>query len=240
MRIGIISDVHSNITALEAIFDKFEEENVDKIICIGDVIGIGPYPEKCIEFLIKNENKIISFVQGNHEKYLIKGMKIHNHKDEKPMKKEELLPHLWNHSRIEKYQVEFIRDLKVRDLIEVEGKKIAIEHYPMDKKDKFKTFIKEPNSEQIQELFEEEADIYLFGHTHRRIYIEVNNKYYINPGSLGCYIHDKGANAGILEIESKGINYRQLLVEYDIEKVVNEIKELNYPLCKIIIRKFFK
>ena len=37
MKIGIISDIHSNILALEAVFNKFKEENVDKVIGIGDI-----------------------------------------------------------------------------------------------------------------------------------------------------------------------------------------------------------
>ena len=46
MKIGVISDIHSNILALEAVFNKFEEKNINNIICLGDIIGIGPYPEK--------------------------------------------------------------------------------------------------------------------------------------------------------------------------------------------------
>lgn len=42
MKIGVISDVHSNIDALKKVFEKFEEMKIDKVICLGDVIGIGP------------------------------------------------------------------------------------------------------------------------------------------------------------------------------------------------------
>ena len=41
MKIGIISDVHSNIEALENVFKKFEEQKIEKVICLGDIIGIG-------------------------------------------------------------------------------------------------------------------------------------------------------------------------------------------------------
>ena len=49
MRIGIISDVHSNIDALRAVFDEFTDRNVDKIICLGDIIGLGAHPEECVQ-----------------------------------------------------------------------------------------------------------------------------------------------------------------------------------------------
>ena len=46
MKIGIITDIHSNIQALEAVLEEFDRINVDKIICCGDIIGIGPNPEE--------------------------------------------------------------------------------------------------------------------------------------------------------------------------------------------------
>ena len=44
MRLGIITDIHSNKQALKAVLEKFDEINIDKIICCGDIIGIGPNP----------------------------------------------------------------------------------------------------------------------------------------------------------------------------------------------------
>ena len=49
MKIGIITDVHSNIIALNTVLNEFEKIKVDKIICCGDVIGIGPNPEETIQ-----------------------------------------------------------------------------------------------------------------------------------------------------------------------------------------------
>jgi len=243
MRIGIISDVHSNIDALQATYEVFCKEKIDKIICIGDVIGIGPYPEKCIQFFIDNKHYIQSFVKGNHENYLSKGIsrKNHNDKNAKPMTKEQIGTHEWNHSRLNSEQVDFIRNLKEKDCIEIEGNKIIVEHYPMDKNNKFKRFLKNPNQMEINELFEDKsANVYLFGHTHQRCYIKADGKHYINPGSLGCPIKTKAASAGILEIHNDRIEYRELEIEYDIERVINEIKLINYPLCNVMINDFYK
>ncbi|MDE5766402.1 MAG: metallophosphoesterase family protein, partial [Clostridia bacterium] len=44
MKIGIITDVHSNVIALDKVIQMFNAEKCDKIICCGDIIGIGPYP----------------------------------------------------------------------------------------------------------------------------------------------------------------------------------------------------
>lgn len=46
MKLGIITDIHSNIIALNEVLKEFEKIKIDKIICCGDIIGIGPNPEE--------------------------------------------------------------------------------------------------------------------------------------------------------------------------------------------------
>lgn len=52
MKIGILTDIHSNINALNVVLEEFEKLKVDKIICCGDIIGIGPKPEEVVQALI--------------------------------------------------------------------------------------------------------------------------------------------------------------------------------------------
>lgn len=73
MRLGIITDIHSNKQALKAVLEKFDEINIDKIICCGDIIGIGPNPEEVTQMLMERKDILIA-VRGNHEKYLIDGL----------------------------------------------------------------------------------------------------------------------------------------------------------------------
>ena len=49
MKIGIITDIHSNIQALNAILNEFDKLNVERIICCGDIIGIGINPEETVQ-----------------------------------------------------------------------------------------------------------------------------------------------------------------------------------------------
>lgn len=243
MRIGIISDVHSNILALEKVFNVYKEKNIDKIICLGDVIGIGPYSEKCIQFLIDRNDNIISFVKGNHENYLLKGLPqtSHNEKNGRILTEEDIKTHKWNHNRLSFEQINYIRTLKNRDVINVIGKKIVIEHYPMDENEKFKKYFKQPTIDELNEIFDiKDAAVYLFGHTHQQIYYKNNQQHYINPGSLGCPINTNCACAGILEIDNDKVNYEQLEVKYDVDAVVNDIKELDYPLNHFMIKTFYK
>ena len=69
MKIGIITDVHNNVIALNSYVAVFEEEGCDEIICCGDIIGIGPFPEETVQRIKSLPN--IRCVLRNHEKYLI-------------------------------------------------------------------------------------------------------------------------------------------------------------------------
>ena len=47
MRLVIFSDVHGNLEALEAVLQRCESENIDRVICLGDVVGYGADPNAC-------------------------------------------------------------------------------------------------------------------------------------------------------------------------------------------------
>ena len=62
-RTAIISDIHGNLAALEAVLEDVESQNVDRIVCLGDVIGYGPDPCECLDRVMD-----FSFcVLGNHD-----------------------------------------------------------------------------------------------------------------------------------------------------------------------------
>ena len=62
MKIAIISDIHSNLEALKATLHDIKSRNVDKIICLGDMIAKGVHPKQCIK-LIRDNCDIV--LQGN-------------------------------------------------------------------------------------------------------------------------------------------------------------------------------
>ena len=65
MRTLIVSDVHANIEALNAVFAAAEEEEpVDNVLCLGDIVDYGPSPMECLEKLW--ERNAVS-IMGNHD-----------------------------------------------------------------------------------------------------------------------------------------------------------------------------
>ena len=73
MKIGLISDIHGNKKALDAVLEQLEKENIDKIICLGDFVGGAPMSEEVVQKIINMGQKVIA-VRGNRERYIIEGM----------------------------------------------------------------------------------------------------------------------------------------------------------------------
>jgi predicted phosphodiesterase len=69
MRYAIIADIHSNLAAFKAVLNDIETlEKVDKIWCLGDIVGYGPDPHECIELLRETDNICVA---GNHDRAVI-------------------------------------------------------------------------------------------------------------------------------------------------------------------------
>ncbi|MGE0706473.1 MAG: metallophosphoesterase [Planctomycetota bacterium] len=70
MRYAVISDVHSNLAALEAVLADIDAEGVSEVLCLGDVVGYGPDPIECVD-LVRARASVT--VQGNHDEALVHG-----------------------------------------------------------------------------------------------------------------------------------------------------------------------
>lgn len=64
MKFAIISDIHSNLAALQSVLKRAEELKCDDIVCLGDIVGYGPYPNECCK-IVQETTKLT--VVGNHD-----------------------------------------------------------------------------------------------------------------------------------------------------------------------------
>jgi predicted phosphodiesterase len=60
---AIISDIHSNFEALQAVLADIERHKVDEIYCLGDVVGYGPNPRECVDLVMNCKVVLL----GNHD-----------------------------------------------------------------------------------------------------------------------------------------------------------------------------
>ncbi|MCH8192260.1 MAG: metallophosphoesterase family protein [Chloroflexi bacterium] len=64
MRVAIISDIHSNLSALNAVLSDADRRGVDELWCLGDIVGYGPEPRECLEIVRRRAGLCLS---GNHD-----------------------------------------------------------------------------------------------------------------------------------------------------------------------------
>lgn len=238
MKIGIITDVHNNLPALNAVLEVFQSVGVQQILCCGDIIGIGPYPEETIRRLVSLDN--LTAVRGNHDRYLSDGMPDAFPNDEH-MDREEMLHHRWEHARLSPESAAFLNSLPLQAELFAEGRRICILHYCMDGEGRYVNYTPHPTGEELSRMFSDvDAEIILYGHDHGRTILEHAGRWYINVGSLGCPARQKNiARAGILTLSEDRIAIEPVDIPYDAAAVVREIDRLNYPSAGEIKKYFY-
>ncbi len=69
MRFGIISDIHGNLLALESVLAELDAAGIDRLICLGDVVGYGPDPIECLDLVFDRDAVMVI---GNHEEAMLR------------------------------------------------------------------------------------------------------------------------------------------------------------------------
>ena len=237
MKYGIITDVHNNIIALRAVLKRLEQMKCDRIICCGDIIGIGPCPEETVQEMAGIPGLIS--VRGNHEGYLLEGMPA-EYPNEEDMSYSEMEHHRWEHRLLSDRSVDFLRDMPYRIDFSSEGFDISVMHSCMDRNGHFSRSKQDPSESDLKEMFADvDSDIILYGHDHARNICR-SDKLYINVGSLGCPSKERNiARAGVLAIENGNVGIETIDVMYDVKEVIHQIDRIGYPDAETIKKHFY-
>ena len=239
MKYAIISDIHGDILALNVALNEIEKENVDKVICLGDTVGIGPYPNECVKRIMSLGDKLIA-VRGNHEDRCIFGCPEYIHDDKIKLSELELQREAWGRNQLDDESMNFISSLPQSTCIEDNGHKIAVTHYPAFKDGNYKRFLHCFTKEDCKEFLDDyNVDIFLYGHTHIPFVSRPDGEWVINPGSLGLCGYRNYGTYGILNISENGVQYLEHDFKYDYDEVIRQMREINYPDVEHMIRIFF-
>jgi putative phosphoesterase len=210
MRIGLISDIHANAVALEAVLKDMGK--VDAIVCAGDIVGYYPYPNETIELLRKHNVKC---VMGDHDKAVITGdTEWFNGVTADTLR--------WTARHLTKENLDFIKNLP--DHLELDGMTIYHGH-PENMKD----FAFEYEPEKICGVFNGmEHSIFAFGHTHIPVLKVCGDKTVLNPGSVGQPRDGNNqASYAIWDTEKHTFDIRR--VGYDFKQVQAKILAEGLP-----------
>jgi predicted phosphodiesterase len=75
MRFAFVSDIHGNLEALEAVFKDIEGQDVDEVICLGDIVGYGANPNECADLV---RQKCTYILLGNHDAAAVNLLATHH------------------------------------------------------------------------------------------------------------------------------------------------------------------
>lgn len=222
-RIAIISDIHGNIPALQAVLSDIHSRNVSRIFCLGDLIGKGPSSDAAVD-LVQKACEIV--VKGNWDDYITKSS------DQNSV--------IWHQNKLGKQRLEYLRKLPFSIEFFMSGKFIRLFHasprsineriQPWDSQEQRLSLFE--SSEQCQN--EINADVIGYGDIHNAYIQNFSGKTLFNVGSVGNPLEITQASYAIIEGQYQGkepaaFSIQLLRVPYDIELAVKQAIDDDMP-----------
>jgi putative phosphoesterase len=220
MKIALISDIHGNYSALEAILKSSAYQSADKAYCLGDLVGYYPYPEDCVK-RIKKER--IPCVMGNHDHSLVKGKPCL--KNQVGIKSFELTRKL-----VSSESISFLSKLPEKLELEATGKKLFLVHGSPS--NPLNGYVNPDDDVKIPSGF----DVLAMGHTHKPFAKKQGSNLVINPGSVGQPRNGvKGASFAVLDLPSMKTKFFN--EQYKIEQVIMKTRKLGFEEAAKVLER---
>jgi putative phosphoesterase len=173
VKIVIVSDIHANLAALEAL----PERDFDQLWCIGDLVDYGPRPYEVVQWVKRNATIA---VRGNHD--YAAGFS-QDPQCSPPFKKLAAETLRYTQEVCPEEDLEFLRSLPVHIETAVNGTKFYLVHAtPLDP---LFGYCPEQSGRWKEEVTVTDADVLIVGHTHTPFIRTVGKTIIVNPGSLG-------------------------------------------------------
>ena len=227
MKIAVISDIHGNMEALDAVTKNIESEGCEKIFVLGDYAMAGPEPSAVIDwFMLKKDNPNYTMIQGNTDLMLADYSEevYQNVKEKAPVMAEALKNDFWLTNPVQK---NFLKKLPAQESVEIEGIKFLLVHGSPRRNNE--DILPDYTLEQVEQIVRGvEEDIVLCGHTHMPCGFQ-GKKTVVNVGSVGrpftkepkaCYLK--------ITIENGNCVFEHKFVEYNKEIAALKLRKREF------------
>lgn len=233
MRILIISDIHSNFVALQAVLK--DAGSYDKVWCLGDTIGYGPEPNECCVAMREQAEIIIS---GNHDLACIGVIDLDdfNH--------DARVANIWNRNQLKPEYHEWLKQLEPMQTVD---KQFTVAH--ASPREPVWEYLLSPE-QAIANFAFFNTQVCLIGHSHvqlcfrlsadsqcerflpdsmRVVDLSKGNRFFINPGSVGQpRDYDPRAAYAILDTSAGTVSFQR--VAYDIPATQRKMDAAHLPV----------
>jgi len=225
----LISDIHGNYPALQAVAELTSSQTFTNILNTGDSLVYAPFPAETIGWLVEHDTVSI---RGNTDK---KVAKLLAGKDfNKPADPGKRIMYTSTAEALRDNNRSFVLALQDSASVTVEAGgrrpwKIGLFHgSPADPKEFL--FADTPDSRFADIAQATPCDIIITGHSHTPYVKKIAGKYFINPGSVGrMFDSDPRGSFAIMTLAGEQLFVHHIRVAYDIDKVTTRLKELGLP-----------
>jgi putative phosphoesterase len=230
VRLALISDLHGNVLALEAVLAELNDDRIDRIVCLGDVAA-GPQPRRTIERLQELECPV---VLGNWDTWLVAGV---------PDLPGEAGPKLreqgeWSAAQLDEAERAFLSALEPRVDVSLNGASVLCVHgSPRSEMEEIRHST--TDAELAEMLSGGAPTVLTAGHTHVRLVRRHNSTLIVNPGSVGLPFSDRLSNGAIrmspwaeyavLTAEDRDVSVELRRARYDIAALREVARESGMP-----------
>lgn len=238
MLLGLISDIHGNLAALKAVLEDMERRGAERIICLGDVVGYGPYPGECLDLV----QRCGCVLMGNHEEALLFGAENFNPRARRAID--------WTRKHLEASGDEEVRRRRWQVLNNLQlhaqdGPFLFTHASPRQPTREYVMPRDARNAAMMREIFALIPQVCFVGHTHvpgvflpdgtftpprllwgGNWFIEAGQKALVNIGSVGqSRDGDKRACYVMLDTDPGSARVGFHRVEYDVEATAQAIEQ---------------
>lgn len=229
MKLAFISDIHGNAVALEAVLADIKQQQVDRILVLGDLCYRGPEPKRALELVRALRTNVI---KGNADEWVIRGVE----KGEVPDQALEMMnmEKEWIAANLDGESIDYLRNLPEELELEFEGVKIHAFH--ATPASLFEVVLPDEKDETIiSKMMVKEADVYVYAHIHKPYVRYLNGKCLVNIGSVGLPFDGlRKAAYMILDVKEDNFSASIRRVDYDVARVINQFNESDYPNAELL------
>jgi predicted phosphodiesterase len=231
-RIAIISDLHGNLPALNAVLKDLDERRPDAIFCLGDLVDFAPWPNEVIEAI---RHRRIPTLMGNHDERIAfhhKIVPLETHSAEERIVRALAIEHTHNVISPENraYLADLPRSMRITFGGSSSATRILLVHASTRRIDEY-IFEDHPELDVKGMLRENNVDILVMGHTHlpyiRRL---TNRTFALNAGSVGrSKEHDAHATYLMLTMSESHFRPQIVRVKYPVDITVAALRASGIP-----------